>query len=91
MLFTYNLFKHPDLYPRPRQFDIRRHQPACARNIWFGAGPHFCLGFGLAQLEMRMVLASLMSLPREVEVVRRGYGWGLFIPGYSRLDVRMVR
>ena len=90
MLFTYNLFKHPDLYPKPRQFDIHRDQPACARNIWFGAGPHFCLGFGLAQLEMRMVLASLTTLPRELEVVRRAYGWGMFIPGYARLDVRMA-
>jgi cytochrome P450 len=89
MLFTYNLFKHPDLYPKPRQFDIHRNQPACARNIWFGAGPHFCLGFGLAQLEMRMVLAAVMGLAREVEVVRRAYGRGVFIPGYSRLDVRM--
>jgi cytochrome P450 len=89
MLFTYNLFKHPDLYPKPRKFDIHRDQPPCARNIWFGAGPHFCLGFGLAQLEMRMVLAALMGLPREVEVARRAYGWGLFVPGYSRLEVRM--
>jgi cytochrome P450 len=89
MLFTYNLLKHPDLYPRPRRFDIRREQPACARNIWFGAGPHFCLGFGLAQREMKMVLGALIDLPREVEVVRRAYARGVLIPGYSRLEVRM--
>jgi cytochrome P450 len=89
MLFTYNLLKHPDLYPRPRRFDIRRVQPACARNIWFGAGPHFCLGFGLAQREMRMVLGALMGLPREIAVVRRTYARGVLIPGYSRLEVRM--
>ncbi len=89
MLFTYNLLKHPDLYPRPRRFDIRRAQPACARNIWFGAGPHFCLGFGLAQREMRMVLSALMSLPQEIAVVRRGYSRRVLIPGYSRLEVRM--
>jgi cytochrome P450 len=91
MLFTYNLLKHPDLYPRPRRFDIRRAQPACARNIWFGAGPHFCLGFGLAQREMRMVLGALIALPREVEVVRRSYARRVLIPGYSRLEVRMRR
>jgi cytochrome P450 len=89
MLFTYNLLKHPDLYPRPRRFDIRRAQPACARNIWFGAGPHFCLGFGLAQREMRMVLGALMALPREIEVVRRAYARRVLIPGYARLEVRM--
>ena len=89
MLFTYNLLKHPDLYPRPRRFDIRREQPACARNIWFGAGPHFCLGFGLAQREMKMVIGALIDLPREVAVVRRAYSRGVLIPAYSRLDVRM--
>jgi hypothetical protein len=36
-----------------------------------------------------MVLAAVMGLPRDVEVVRRAYGRGVFIPGYSRLDVRM--
>jgi cytochrome P450 len=91
MLFTYNLLKHPDLYPRPRRFDIRREQPACARNIWFGAGPHFCLGFGLAQREMRMVLGALIGLPKEVEVVRRTYARRVLVPGYSRLEVRMRR
>jgi cytochrome P450 len=91
MLFTYNLLKHPDLYPKPRQFDIHREQPACARNIWFGAGPHFCLGFGLAQREMRMVLGALMGLPREVAVVRRAYARGVLIPAYSRLEVRMLK
>lgn len=89
MLFTYNLLKHPDLYPRPRRFDIHREQPACARNIWFGAGSHFCLGFGLAQREMRMVLGALAGLPREVMVARRAYARGVLIPGYSRLEVRM--
>ena len=89
MLFTYNLLKHPDLFPRPRRFDIRRKQPACARNIWFGAGPHFCLGFGLAQREMKMVLGALMSVPREIAVVRRRYARGVLVPGYSRLEVRM--
>jgi cytochrome P450 len=88
MLFTYNLLKHPDLYPRPRRFDIRREQPACARNIWFGAGPHFCLGFGLAQREMRMVLGALIGLPKEIEVVRRTYARRVLVPGYSRLEVR---
>jgi cytochrome P450 len=89
MLFTYNLLKHPDLYPRPRRFDIRREQPACARNIWFGAGPHFCLGFGLAQREMKMVLGALIDLPHDVAVTRRAYARGVLIPGYSRLEVRM--
>jgi len=90
MLVTYNLFKHASLYPRPRQFDIRREQPAVGRNLWFGAGHHFCLGFALAQREMRAVLDVLVRLPREVRVVRRAYARGTLIPGYSRLQVRLA-
>ena len=89
MLITYNLFKHASLYPRPRRFDIRREQPAVGRNLWFGAGHHFCLGFALAQREMRAVLEVLLRLPREISVVRRAYARGTLIPGYSRLEVRL--
>ena len=90
MLFTYNLFKHRALYPRPRRFDIRREQPVESRNLWFGAGPHFCLGFALAQREMRAVLNLLIRLPGELRVTRREYARGVLIPGYSRLEVVML-
>ena len=90
MVFTYNLFKHRALYPSPRRFDIRREQPAVSRNLWFGAGPHFCIGFALAQREMRAVLDLLIRLPGELRVRHRSYARGVLIPGYSRLDVEMV-
>lgn len=90
MLFTYNLFKHRELYPEPRRFNIRRQQPPVARNLWFGAGHHFCLGFALAQLEMRTVLETLVRLPRPLAVTKRSYARRVLIPGYSRLEVVML-
>jgi cytochrome P450 len=90
VIFTYNLFKHRSLYPRPCRFDIRRLQPAIARNLWFGAGHHFCLGFALAQREMRSVLDTIIRLPRPLRVRGRRYARGILIPGYSRLDVEMI-
>jgi cytochrome P450 len=89
MLLTYNIVKHGASYPHPRRFDIRRQHPPSARNLWFGAGHHFCLGFALAQREMKMVLSAIASLPGELQVRRRAYARGSLLPGYSRLEVQM--
>jgi cytochrome P450 len=89
MLLTYNIVKHSSSYPKPRRFDIRRQHPPSARNLWFGAGHHFCLGFALAQREMKLVLGAIASLPGELQVRRRSYARGGMIPGYSRLEVQM--
>ncbi len=89
MLLTYNIVKHGASYPKPRRFDIRRQHPPSARNLWFGAGHHFCLGFALAQREMKLVLSAIASLPGELQVRRRSYARGGMIPGYSRLEVQM--
>ena len=91
MLLTYNLFKHRTLYQRPRRFDIRRAHPAVAKNLWFGAGHHFCLGFALAHREMHAVLDLIVRLPAPLHVERRRYARRVLIPGYSLLDVRMSR
>ena len=83
LIFTYNLLKHPRYYPHPRRFDItRRHDPE-VRHLWFGTGPHFCLGFGLAQREIRSLLRVLLDLPAEVRVTRRRYARGVLIPAYA--------
>ena len=90
LIFTYNFLKHPRYYPHPRRFDItRRHDPE-VRHLWFGAGPHFCLGFGLAQREIRSLLQVLLDLPAEVRVTRRRYTRGVMIPAYRSLQIRLA-
>jgi cytochrome P450 len=89
VLFPYNAFKDPRLFPHPWEFDITRVSDPQIRNLWFGAGPHFCLGFGLAQREIGAVLHLLTRLPGELHVVRRGFARHVLIPAYRSLEVRL--
>ncbi|MGV9316914.1 cytochrome P450 [Streptomyces sp. NPDC003691] len=57
--------RDPDVFPDPGRFDIRR-TPAPA-HLSFSAGPHFCLGAGLARLEVAVALelfATRLDRPR---------------------------
>lgn len=50
----------PAVFTDPGRFDIRR--PNAHEHFAFGSGgPHFCLGSGLARMEMRVVLATLLA------------------------------
>jgi cytochrome P450 len=91
MIHTYNLLKHPGWFPQPRHFDIDRRVDRRVRNLWFGAGAHFCIGYTLAHRELRAVLSGLLDLSQPVRIVRRRYAHGVFIPAYSVLEVEVVR
>lgn len=50
----------PAVFTDPAAFDIRR--PNANEHFAFGSGgPHFCLGSGLARMEMRVVLDKLLA------------------------------
>jgi methyl-branched lipid omega-hydroxylase len=50
----------PAIFDHPDDFDIRR--PNANEHFAFGSGgPHFCLGSGLARMEMRVVLDKLLG------------------------------
>lgn len=50
----------PAVFTDPDGFDIAR--PNAGDGVAFGAGgPHFCLGAGLARMEMRVVLGKLLA------------------------------
>jgi cytochrome P450 len=65
--------RDPEVFEHPDRFDPDR--PNAARQLGFGAGPHYCLGANLARAEMAEALPILArSLPnlrllefREVE------------------------
>jgi cytochrome P450 len=90
VLLNYNVCKDGRYAPRPWRFDIERSPNGYLKHLWFGAGPHFCLGFGLAQLEIQAVLGTLLDLrASRLRIVRRRYARGVLIPAYSRLDVHL--
>lgn len=63
-----HLSRSPDLYDRPDEFDPDRwlgrdHAPTAMELVQFGGGPHFCLGYHLACLE---ILQFAVALAREL-------------------------
>jgi cytochrome P450 len=64
-------------------FDPSRDHPPELRHLWFGAGPHFCIGFPLAMAEIRAIARVLLD--HNVRVVRRSYARRVLIPTYQQL------
>ncbi|GAA3198202.1 cytochrome P450 [Actinocorallia longicatena] len=57
------------------------------KRLWFGAGPHFCIGFPLAMAEIRAVARVVLDGPA-LEVVSRRAARRVLLPTYSSLVVR---
>lgn len=69
---VYALHHDPDLYPDPEQFDPERFSDASKKNresvafLPFGAGPRNCVGMRFALIEIKLLLASILSKYRFV-------------------------
>ncbi|MFI1401113.1 cytochrome P450 [Streptomyces sp. NPDC020681] len=48
----------PKYFPDPDTFNIRRAEN---KHVAFGHGPHFCLGAGLARVELQVAIASIIQ------------------------------
>ncbi|WP_277211890.1 cytochrome P450 [Isoptericola croceus] len=71
-------------------FDPAAPVDAAVRHLWFGAGPHFCLGMPLALAQVDAVLDALRPVAdagRAVAVVHRSVARGVLIPAYRSLVV----
>ena len=55
----------PAVFERPLELDLRRSPN---RHIGFNIGPHFCLGAGLARMELQIALAALLHRYPSIEL-----------------------
>jgi cytochrome P450 len=91
LIVFHNIMQQARHFADPRRFDIERPPHARYHRLMFGAGPHACLGTGLAIAEARKVLATVLTLDGDLQIVDRRYNRGKTYPGYASLRVRLVR
>ncbi|WP_369375441.1 cytochrome P450 [Promicromonospora sp. Populi] len=73
-------------------FDPDRQADPDVRHLWFGAGPHFCLGMPLALAQVDAVLDALSAAATDgrVPVVgRRRAARGVLVPAYRSLELTL--
>jgi len=73
---------------QPGGFQPGRTCPAAVRNLWFGAGPHTCLGSALALAELEAITGAVLDAERAVGGVRVAQREGarrVLVPSYRRL------
>lgn len=88
VLLTCNMARDRNLYSHPDKFDIDRPHDTRVGRLWFGAGPHRCAGFHLAQRELITALTAMASCDREFSVVRRRAAYGTLLPAYRELLIQ---
>ena len=67
-------------------FDPSTNVAAQLKQLWFGAGTHFCLGAPLAMAQIRLVLDALLDAG-ELRIASRAPARGVLIPSYASLSV----
>ena len=87
-LSVYGMTRWGRLYDGdPEALRLGRPMPREIRHLWFGAGPHFCLGAPIARLQLRALLTLLARYP-SLAIVERAPARGVLFPAYGRLVVR---
>jgi cytochrome P450 len=66
------------------EFDPAVNAAAQLKQLWFGAGSHYCLGAPLAMAQIRLTLDALLASP-SMRVVSRRPARGVLIPSYASL------
>jgi cytochrome P450 len=66
------------------EFDPATNAAAELKQLWFGAGTHYCLGAPLAMAQIRLTLDALLATP-SLRVLSRRPARGVLIPSYASL------
>lgn len=86
-LSVYGMTRWAALYAGdPEALRLGQPVPRELRHLWFGAGPHFCLGAPIAREQLRRTISALAGFP-ELRIVERRPAAGVLFPAYGRLVV----
>ena len=75
-------------------FDPASDRAAALKQLWFGAGSHFCIGAPLAMAEIRLVLAALRRVEAAssgIHIAGRAPARRQLLAGYARLELEADR
>jgi cytochrome P450 len=86
-LSVYGMTRWDKLYAGdPEALRLGEAVPREVRHLWFGAGPHFCLGAPIAREQLRRMIGMLGRFP-DLRIVERRPASGVLFPAYGRLVV----
>jgi cytochrome P450 len=85
LIMLINILRNNRFFPDAMSMNLQRVYDQKYRTFWFGAGPHYCLGAQLAQLELSYVLKKLFALGDTATIIKRQYARGTSFPGYQTL------
>ncbi|MEA2675118.1 MAG: hypothetical protein QOI92_2310 [Chloroflexota bacterium] len=84
--------RDPRAIARPDVFDITRGAAQCPHQAFGGGGRHFCIGAGLARLELITFFEEFLSRVDAVVLTGRPERIrSCFVDGYKRVPVRLAR
>jgi cytochrome P450 len=91
IVLLYNILHDSRYTPDAQIFDITRNQNQDIQGLWFGIGPHFCMGSVLAKLEIKTILKSLLELDGSLVVKKRTFRKIGIYPGYENLVITLIK
>lgn len=65
--------RDPEKFPDPDRLDIERD---ASDHVGFGGGPHFCLGYRLAEIEAQAAIGALVRRFSDLRLVSDTVEWG---------------
>jgi cytochrome P450 len=89
VISLYNILHDSRYTSNPNIFDIQREQNSAIQGLWFGTGPHFCMGSILAKLEIKSLLLMLIKLDGNLRIEERIYRKVGVYPSYEKLFVTL--
>jgi cholest-4-en-3-one 26-monooxygenase len=80
--------RDPRAIARPDTFDVTRGAKGCPHQAFGGGGRHFCLGAGLARLELAVFFQELLAHTRDIQLTGAPERIrSCFVDGYKRVPI----